>query len=106
MAIPSNKQPSVRQMQRSKHAKDGQSRPTAEASLTTDDAGTQHKALIDAHLPPMVLTVAVLVCSGFCFVFALRDFLLTGKNVGGLWDQAMLVRSVFGNALLFSFVIL
>ena len=84
-------------MQRSKHDKDGQSlsQGAAGASLNTDDEATQQKALIEAHLPPMILTVAVLVCSGFCFVFALRDFLLTGKNVGGLWDQAMLVRLAY-----------
>lgn len=42
-------------------------------------------------LPPIALVCTVLLCSGALLVFALRDFLTTGRNIGGTWDEAFLV---------------
>jgi hypothetical protein len=50
--------------------------------------------VIAEHLPPWILTVAILACSGILFVFALRDFWTTGKNIAGGWDESFLVRIV------------
>jgi len=86
MAISRAKQPSVK---RSKHAKDFQEKLAA----GKEQAQVEQKALLEAHLPPFGLTVTVLLCSGFLLVFGLRDFLTTGKNVAGRWDDAMLVRA-------------
>jgi hypothetical protein len=63
------------------------------------------------HLPPLPLVFAVMACSGLLWVFALRDFLATGRNIAGTWDEAMLVSSgvVFGlnmNARVHSLLIL
>jgi hypothetical protein len=49
-------------------------------------------ALADDHLPPLLLTFLVVFCSGALLIFSLRDFLSTGRNIGGTWDEAMLVR--------------
>ena len=52
----------------------------------------KEQTLLEAHLPPIGLTVVVFVCSGLLFILALRDFLTTGKNLGGTWDDMYLVR--------------
>jgi hypothetical protein len=46
------------------------------------------------HLPPIILSFLILVCSGTLCIFSLRDLLATGKNVGGSWDEALLVRQL------------
>jgi hypothetical protein len=56
-------------------------------------AAAEKQQVIEEHLPPLVLTFIILACSGFLLVFALRDFLSTGKNIAGKWDESMLVRS-------------
>lgn len=48
---------------------------------------------IAEHLPPLPLCLIVLFCSLGLLVFALRDLLTTGRNIGGTWDEAMLVSS-------------
>ena len=97
MAIPRNKAPSVRMPQRSKHAKDKSAAASVsfQEKLATgrEQAQAERQTLLEEHLPPVTLTVAILLCSGFCFLFALRDFLTTGKQIGGTWDEAMLVRA-------------
>lgn len=45
------------------------------------------------HLPPLPLVFTVMAFSGLLWVFALRDFLATGRNIAGTWDEAMLVSS-------------
>ena len=49
------------------------------------------KELVLEHLPPLPLVFTILFCSGALLIFALRDFLTTGRNIGGTWDEAMLV---------------
>jgi hypothetical protein len=56
-------------------------------------AASEKQQVIEEHLPPLALTFIILACSGFLLVFALRDFLSTGKNIAGKWDESMLVRS-------------
>lgn len=85
MAISRAKQSTVK---RSKHAKEFQDK----LATGREEAQAEQKALLEAHLPPFGLTVAVLFCSGFLFVFGLRDFLTTGKNIAGSWDDALMVR--------------
>lgn len=81
------KQPSV---QRNKTAKD----ISAKDAAGEPEARAEKQALIEEHLPPLGLTFLILLCSGFLLVFALRDFLSTGKNVGGSPDEAMLVGKI------------
>ena len=66
-------------------------------STTTNDKDkeeTERQELILEHLPPLPLVLIVLFCSGALLVFALRDLLATGRNIGGTWDEAMLVSEV------------
>ena len=49
------------------------------------------KELVEEHLPPLPLAFVILFCSGALLVLALRDFLTTGRNIGGAWDEAMMV---------------
>lgn len=51
--------------------------------------------IIAEYLPPLSLTLIVLVCSGTLFLFCLRDFMVTGKNVAGPIDEAYLVRRIW-----------
>ena len=44
------------------------------------------------HLPPIFLVFTVMACSGFLFVYAFRDVFATGRIVGGVYDNAYLVR--------------
>jgi len=92
MAISSarGKQPPAVVQQRSKHAKSSDEQVKMHTATAKADE-KQQQLLVDAHLPPLFLTLVILACSGFCFVFCLRDFLSTGKNIGGAWDEAMLV---------------
>jgi hypothetical protein len=64
----------------------------SKAIHSTKDAETQKKELILEHLPPLPLVLIVLFCSGALLVFSLRDFLTTGRNIGGRFDEAMMVR--------------
>jgi hypothetical protein len=59
----------------------------------TDDSGSA--VVISDHLPPLPLCLIVLFCSLGLLIFALRDFLTTGRNIGGSWDEAMLVSDSF-----------
>ena len=53
----------------------------------------QKQAIIVAeHLPPLVLVLTILLCSGFMFVLGMRDLMATGKNILGESDAAYLVR--------------
>jgi hypothetical protein len=45
----------------------------------------------DMHLPPLSLVLTVLFCSGFMLMFALRDFMSTGRNILGEADEDMMV---------------
>lgn len=45
----------------------------------------------EEHLPPLPLIFAALLCSGAMFILAARDFLSTGRNIAGAWDDAFLV---------------
>ena len=47
------------------------------------------------HLPPIMLVMIVLACSGILWVFAVRDTFATGRNIAGSHDDAMLVSLVF-----------
>lgn len=53
------------------------------------------KEVIDEHLPPLLLTYVVLICSGAFLMFSMRDAVATGKNIAGSWDEAMLVSVTF-----------
>ena len=72
----------------------------AKQTMTTSNDDTTEKVVKDEaarqelileHLPPLALVLIVLFCSGALLVFALRDLLATGRNIGGTWDEAMLV---------------
>ena len=66
-----------------------------DAAAANDKNDQEDKAaLVEEHLPPLALVWIVLFCSGTLFVFAIRDFLTTGRNIGGAWDEAMLVRKI------------
>mmetsp|Transcript_28810 Transcript_28810/g.44288 ORF Transcript_28810/g.44288 Transcript_28810/m.44288 type:complete len:403 (+) Transcript_28810:3-1211(+) len=47
--------------------------------------------LIEEHLPPFPLVMAVLICSGALWVLAFRDVFATGRNIGGSLDEKMLI---------------
>jgi hypothetical protein len=47
--------------------------------------------LAEEHLPPLLLVFVIIACSGLLWVFALRDFLATGRVIVGSWDYAMQV---------------
>mmetsp|Transcript_22613 Transcript_22613/g.40806 ORF Transcript_22613/g.40806 Transcript_22613/m.40806 type:complete len:406 (-) Transcript_22613:136-1353(-) len=47
--------------------------------------------LKEMHLTPLPLVITVLVCSGALWIFALRDFIATGRVIGGAMDEAMQV---------------
>ena len=54
------------------------------------------------HLPPIFLIFTVMACSGFLFVYSFRDVFATGRNIGGAYDHAYLVR-IDGFSLSFTF---
>jgi len=56
---------------------------------------------VDDHLPPIVLVMTILACSGFVFVYSFRDVFATGRNIGGTPDEVFLVR-VFVSFVLFA----
>ena len=64
---------------------------TTKAVADTAAVSTTSNALAEAHLPPLGLVGATLLCSGFLFVLALRDFFTTGRNLLGDIDEAFLV---------------
>jgi hypothetical protein len=47
--------------------------------------------LKEMHLTPLPLVITVLICSGALWIFALRDFIATGRVIGGAMDEAMQV---------------
>ena len=49
------------------------------------------------HLPPIMLVMIVLACSGILWVFAVRDTFATGRNIAGSHDDAMLVSLVLSS---------
>ena len=74
--------------------------PSRRSQKQDDDAAAHNhnnnkQELILEHLPPLPLVLVVLFCSGALLIFALRDFMTTGRNIGGAWDEAMLVSSFF-----------
>lgn len=73
---------------------------SSSAELKKDDKATdedtkREKAhqLVVEHLPPIPLVFVVLGCSGLLWLFALRDFMATGRVIAGVWDEAMLVSA-------------
>jgi hypothetical protein len=56
------------------------------AATKKTDAGS-----VSDHLPPLPLVLTVMACSGFLFVYAFRDIFATGRNIGGVPDEAYLV---------------
>jgi hypothetical protein len=75
-------------------ADDGESATEKEAQKTQLDAkikASKVAELKEMHLTPLPLVITVLICSGALWVFALRDFIATGRVIGGAMDEAMQV---------------
>lgn len=64
------------------------------------DSKKSRESLVSEHLPPLHLVFICLFCSLGLLVFALRDFLVTGRVIGGAWDEAMLVGPYMFNCML------
>lgn len=62
----------------------------AEGDAKSSEANKKTVVISD-HLPPFFLVLTVLACSGFLFVYAFRDVFATGRNIGGIHDEAYLV---------------
>lgn len=73
--------------------KDGKAKARGKKDKVVESAAPTKEVITSDYLPPLPLVMTVLVCSGFLFVFGLRDVLSTGRNIGGAWDEAMLVSS-------------
>jgi hypothetical protein len=84
-----------RKTQSLKSSKDVVDQKTAEEAKDFLKAAEKAPLALD-HLPPLPLVFIVMACSGLLWVFALRDFLATGKNIAGAWDEAMLVSRDIG----------
>ena len=75
------------------------SKTTKDKSITTDDAAKTESPrvtngkidLASDHLPPLFLQFTVMACSGFLLLYAFRDVFATGRNIGGVYDNAYLV---------------
>jgi len=74
---------------------------TASRSKTTKDLSkpedelkseptTEKTDVASDHLPPIFFVLTVMACSGFLLVYAFRDVLATGRNIGGVPDEAYL----------------
>lgn len=73
-----------------------EARRSKENKVNVPDAAA-HKAqkqavIVAEHLPPLVLVLTILLCSGFMFVMGMRDLMATGKIILGESDAAYLVR--------------
>lgn len=77
---------------KSSNAKSSSAADGAVTTTTPMTSTNKNNALADAHLPPLGLVAATLLCSGFLLVLALRDFCTTGRNLLGNVDEAFLVR--------------
>ena len=64
---------------------------------TLKDEPVTNDSIIEEHLPPLSLVFVVLFCSGALLVMAMRDFMSTGRNIAGSWDEAMLVSNELSN---------
>mmetsp|Transcript_6942 Transcript_6942/g.20109 ORF Transcript_6942/g.20109 Transcript_6942/m.20109 type:complete len:386 (+) Transcript_6942:334-1491(+) len=76
----------------SKHSKttpESRSKTSRIATKTADKEGNNAVAAGD-HLPPLFFVFSVMLCSGFLFVYAFRDVFATGRNIGGVPDEAYL----------------
>jgi len=71
-------------------AKLNKSSPKEVKKAVKDDSAT-NDSVIEEHLPPLSLVFVVLICSGALLMLAIRDFMSTGRNIAGSWDEAMLV---------------
>ena len=65
---------------------------TANESLSSLAAKSAAEEVANDHLPPIILIFTVMACSGFLFVYSFRDVFATGRNIGGAYDHAYLVR--------------
>ena len=74
--------------------------PSATTTTNTTPTTSAKNALAEAHLPPLFLVGATLLCSGFLLVLALRDFCTTGRNLLGDIDEAFLVSNARRRVLL------
>jgi hypothetical protein len=67
---------------------------TKDKNKTAEESST--KVIVEEvatdHLPPIFLIFTVMACSGFLFVYSFRDVFATGRNIGGTYDHAYLVR--------------
>ncbi|KAL7580107.1 hypothetical protein ACA910_012868 [Epithemia clementina (nom. ined.)] len=62
-----------------------------EPGKNTATAQQAETSTADEHLPPIILLFTVLLCSGFILMFALRDYMMTGRNIFGTMDEAYLI---------------
>lgn len=81
---------------RTKNSRQSLKRGSKQEMVAKIEAGREERkaqvqAVIEDHLPPLLLVCCILACSGAMFIFCLRDFWTTGKNIAGSWDEALLV---------------
>jgi hypothetical protein len=72
-------------------AKQSKTTKAAEEVTKAPKSEKTQREIVDEHLPPLLLTITVLLCSGALLMFSMRDAIATGKNIAGSWDEAMLV---------------
>jgi hypothetical protein len=85
-----------------KSSKNVVNRKNLEEKKSSEVKTNEVATLADEHLPPLLLVLVVMACSGLLWVFALRDFLATGRVIAGSWDSAMQVCLINMNVFLFS----
>ena len=74
-----------------KAAKQSKTAKTDEEVTKEPKRELTQKEVVEEHLPPLLLTIIVLLCSGGLLMFSMRDAISTGKNIAGSFDEAMLV---------------
>lgn len=85
-----------------KSSKNVVNRKNLEEKKSSEVKTNEVATLADEHLPPLLLVLVLMACSGLLWVFALRDFLATGRVIAGSWDSAMQVCLINMNVFLFS----
>lgn len=70
-----------------------QTRPKKSKAVEVVKESVQKQDMIADHLPPLPLVMVVMWCSSFLMVLAMRDFVSTGRNILGEWDEPFLVSS-------------
>ncbi|VEU33345.1 unnamed protein product [Pseudo-nitzschia multistriata] len=83
---------------RSKTTKDEASTPVERKAEDSPPASRKVVDVATEHLPPIFLVFTTMACSGFLFVYAFRDVFATGRNIGGVHDEAYLT---FTNSIAF-----